>query len=162
MLRSLPSDYRNAPLDLEEKEERKKTKRRGKNRVLFFLRLVGINKSSCALLTRLRLRRIRVDVPTNGTSETFERAMHTPVEIRVRIRPLGRIEFIRELIYPNTRPPQPNFFVSFVSRTFSQNASTYSHFPSYFFQQQECFLSAGIPTRFLRTSLTVPPSFPDI
>lgn len=60
---------------------RKGTKRRGKNRVLFFLRLVGINKSSCALLTRLRLRRMRVDVPTNGTSETSECAMHTPVEI---------------------------------------------------------------------------------
>lgn len=155
MPRSLPSDYRNAPLDLEEKE------RRDAARIACYSSFDSLELIN--LLARcLRLHRIRVDVPTNGTSETFERAMHTPVEIRVRIRPLGRIEFIRELIYPNTRPPQPNFFVSFVSRTFSQNASTYSYFPSYFFQQQECFLSAGIPTRFLRTSLTVPPSFPDI
>lgn len=141
---------------------RKGTKRRGKNRVVFFLRLVGINKSSCTFLTRPRLRRMRVDVLTNETSETSERAMHTPVEMCVRIRPFGGIEFTRKLIYPNTRPQQPNFSVSFVSRTFPRDASTYPYFPSYFFQQQKCFLPAGIPTRSLRTSLTIPPPFPDI
>ena len=95
--RSLPSDYRNAPLDLEEKE------RRDAARIACYSSfdslelinllarcLLGYGYAECVSMFRrtehLKHPNVQCTHPWKSTS-------------------IRRIEFIRKLIYPNTRPP---------------------------------------------------------